>query len=523
MQTKCLHTLLKDTANKYPDNLVFVRRGQTLTYGELEHLTTRFAGALLEMGISPGDRVALVLENVAEYVISYYGVLKAGAVVVPLCPDTRLHTLSFALEYCQARAVILTAANAKLLDGQSEKLPLLEWIISTEPLTLAQPGQFKMNEYSQLIAANASCQSYQPPSNDAALASIIYTSGTTARPKGVMLSHHNLVANTLSIVEYLGLTASDSVALVLPFFYSYGNSLLHTHICVGGTLFAVGSMAFPAAVVKGIQDHGCTGLSGVPSTFARLVQSSLFDRFDLKCLRYITQAGGPMTPALTQKLRQSLPHLRIFVMYGQTEASARLSYLPPEKLDQKMGSIGIAIPGVTLRIMDKEGNELPRGTVGEIVASGENIMCGYWSDPEETARVLRPEGLRTGDLARMDEDGFIYIVGRESDMIKSGAHRIGPKEIEDVIELLPEVAQCAVVGVPDELLGEAIAAFIVPVENTPLTETQVLRICHEHLPRFKMPGYVLIVQSLPRTPSGKVRRNELKDWFANSITTQPKL
>jgi acyl-CoA synthetase (AMP-forming)/AMP-acid ligase II len=273
-------------------------------------------------------------------------------------------------------------------------------------------------------------------------------------------------------------------------------------------------MAFPAAVLKGIQELRCTGLSGVPSTFARLIQFSALDQFDLSSLRYITQAGGPMTPALTGKLKRAVPDVRIFVMYGQTEASARLSYLPPEDLERKMGSAGIGIPGVTLRIMNREGEELPRGQVGEIVARGDNIMLGYWQNPEETERVLRPEGLRTGDLARMDDEGYLYIVARESDMIKSGAHRIGPKEIEDVVEQLPEVAQCAVVGVPEDLLGEAIAAFVVPLGDAELTSKQVLRHCHQHLARFKMPGHVRFVERLPRTQTGKLRRNELREWFA---------
>jgi acyl-CoA synthetase (AMP-forming)/AMP-acid ligase II len=181
-------------------------------------------------------------------------------------------------------------------------------------------------------------------------------------------------------------------------------------------------MAFPAAVLGELARHACTGLAGVPSTFARLLQLEL-ELFDLSSLRYATQAGAAMSPALTEELRRRLPRTRIFVMYGQTEASARLAYLGPEDLQRKPGSIGKAIPGVKLCVLDEEGHEVPPGTEGELVAAGENIMVGYLNDPEATARVLRPEGLRTGDLGRMDEDGFFYVLGRSSDMIKSGAHR----------------------------------------------------------------------------------------------------
>jgi len=507
-----LHGLLRASTARSPESTVFIRRGRSTTYAELDLLSGRLASSLRELGVQQGHRVALVLDNTVEYLVAYYGILKAGAVVVPLCPDTRTGTLSYALGHCEAKGVILDRKNAKLLDGQGDELPALHHVISIGPPDLGAQ-RFAVTELASLLETAEELHDTGAHGDD--LASIIYTSGTTGHPKGAMLAHRNLVANVRSIVQYLELTPSDRIAMVLPFFYVYGNSVLHTHIHAGGSIAVLGSMAFPAAVLKGIQEQRCTGFSGVPSTFARLIQFSALDQFDLGSLRYLTQAGGPMTPALTEKLKRAMPHVRVFVMYGQTEASARLSYLPPADLERKMGSAGIGIPGVTLRVMDKEGHEVPRGTVGEIVAQGDNVMLGYWKNPEETERTLRPEGLRTGDLARMDEDGFIFIVARESDMIKSGAHRIGPKEIEDVVEKLPDVAQCAVVGVPDDLLGEAITAFVVLMKDASVTPKQVLQICHDHLPKFKMPGHVRVVDSLPRTQTGKLRRNELKDWFAS--------
>ena len=431
--------------------------------------------------------------------------------VVPHYTDTRTKTLCYVLAHSEARAVILEKRNTRLLQGQAAEVPHLEVVISLGPALLDEDEGFRLEEYEKLMEAGLELHDGGTLTDD--LSAIVYTSGTTGKPKGVMLSHRNQLANIRSIVQYLNLEASDTIAMVLPFFYVYGNSVLHTHVFAGGTIAQVGTMTFPAAVLAGIQKHQCTGLSGVPSTFARLIQFRGIEKFDLSSLRYITQAGGPMTPALTKKIRGLLPDTDIYVMYGQTEASARLSYLPPDDLERKLGSAGVGIPGVTLRILDKHGGEVPRGEVGEIVASGDNIMLGYWKNPEETARVKGLEGLRTGDLASMDEDGFIFIAGRESDMIKSGAHRIGPKEIEDVAEMLPEVGQCAVVGVPDDILGEAIAAFVVLVEGEQLAEKQLLRHCHRHLPRFKMPGHVRFVETLPRTPTGKLRRKELKEWF----------
>jgi acyl-CoA synthetase (AMP-forming)/AMP-acid ligase II len=516
MDATRLHGLLRDAAQRAPEHPAFIRRGVVTSYGELDQAAGACAAGLRALGVQAGDRVALVLDNLVEYLVAYYGILKAGAVVVPLCPDTRASTLAWALGHCRASAVILEGKNSVLLQGKTAELPALRLVVSLgAPQLEAPPGDLRVTELGHLLGSGDTLHDESRGETD--LCSIIYTSGTTARPKGVMLSHRNLLANTRSIVEYLQLGSGDVIGMVLPFFYSYGNSILHTHVCVGGTIAVLGSMAFPAAVLGGIQQQRCTGFSGVPSTFARLMQANIMDRYDLSSLRYLTQAGGPMTTALTEKLRTALPRVRIYVMYGQTEAAARLSYLPPEQLERKVGSVGIAVPGVTLRVLDKEGVALPAGEVGEVVARGDNIMMGYWDNPEETARVLRPEGLRTGDLARTDEDGYLWIVGRESDMIKSGAHRIGPKEIEEVVEAMPEVAQCAVVGVPDEILGEAIVAFVVPVQGQPLGEPQVLRVCHEHLPRFKMPSHVRIVDSLPRTDTGKLRRSELREWYAAGV------
>ncbi|PID38917.1 MAG: AMP-dependent synthetase [Deltaproteobacteria bacterium] len=505
-----LHHLLRAAAQQRPDHPLFERRGVVTTYGEIDRASSAFAASLRERGVEKGQRVALVLDNLAAYPICYYGALKAGAAVVPLCPDTRPGTLSRALSHSEARAVVLETKTSKLLAGLGDQLDALSTVYCLGKRVLEAEGGFEVLDLSEVLAADAHLD--DSGAGDADLAAVMYTSGTTALPKGVMLSHRNLLANTRSCVEYLELKPDERLGLVLPLFYSYGNSLLHTHICVGGTLVDIGTVAFPAAVLKGLDEKACTGLSGVPSTFARLLHTTALDKYDLTDVRYLTQAGGPMTPALTEKLLAAMPNAKLYVMYGQTEAAPRLSYLPPEDLDRKLGSVGKAIPGVTLRVLDAEGNEVEPGVEGELVAQGDNVMLGYLDDPAATAKALRPEGLRTGDLARRDKDGYVYIIGRNTDMMKAGAHRIAPQEIEAVIEKLPEVAQCAVAGIPDELLGEAIAAFIVRTDGAELDEKQVMRACYEYLPRFKMPGHVVFVDTLPRTDTGKLRRSELKSW-----------
>jgi len=515
---------LRRAAERSPDQAAFVAQKRVTTYAELCAAAARITAGLARLGVARGDRVALLLDGSAEYIAAYYGVLGAGAAVVPLSSDTRTRSLVYALSHCDAKAALLDAKNLQYLSGQAPELPSLRALIyrgeaRVADAALRERGHFELTAYESLLAGEPAAVLPNDPNE---LASIVYTSGTTGKPKGVMLTHGNLAHNTQSIVEYLQLTASDRVAMVLPFHYAYGNSVLHTHLSVGATIVAAGSMTFPVQVLENIAAARCTGFPGVPSTFARLTSLAGVERHDLSCLRYVTQAGAAMTPALTEKLHALVPQARIFVMYGQTEASARLAYLPPDKLSEKLGSAGKAIPGVTLEVVGADGAPLPARATGEIVARGANIMRGYWRDPEQTAKVLRSNGLHTGDLGWLDEDGFLYIVGRESEMIKAGAHRISPREIEDVIEAIDGVRECAVVGVPDEQLGQAILAVVAPRDGHEIERQRLMRTCLEELPRYKLPAHVLAVPALPRTPAGKVARAELLElWRQSSSGTAP--
>lgn len=505
-----IHDFLRASAERDPSHPVFIQGGVTCSYAELESASGRLAAGLAELGVKKGERVALLLDGDADFLIAYYGVAKAGAVVVALCPDTRRAQLVHALADSGAAAIILDSHNTKYLANQSANLPELRWVVSRGSPSAA--GAFGSAAFGELLETSRVLQDAGTSEND--LLSITYTSGTTGRPKGVMLTHRNLMANLRSIVEYLALTRRDRVAMVLPFYYVYGNSVLHTHVYAGASIVHAGSMTFPAQVLKTIETMRCTGFSGVPASFARLTGLDDLSLYDLSSLRYVTQAGAAMTPALTQRLRRAFPHVQIFVMYGQTEAAARLAYLPPEDLERKLGSAGKAIPGVQLKVLDPEGQEAPRGTLGEIAARGDNVMLGYWKDPDLTARVLRGGQLHTGDLGRMDDEGFLFISGRGSEMIKAGAHRISPREIEEVIERIPGVRECAVVGIPDDTMGQLIAAFIVPTSPGPAPDRRaILRACLAELPRFKLPHQLEVLSELPRTQSGKVRKGELVERY----------
>ncbi len=497
-------------AHRAPESVAIQVQGQIVKYGELHQRALRFAAWLQKTGVMPGERVALLLPNSVEYVACYLGILRAGASVVALNPDSTADELEYILRDCRPVTLVIHPKSNRAL---SEAFVALNEQRFPLPLRVVYAGGDQMQSHRvlplDLAVASPEVLLHAPGPDD--VAQIIYTSGTTGRPKGVTLTHGNVAANCDSILAYLGLTSNDSVLALLPFYYSYGNSLLFTHLAVGARLVLATDFVFWNRTLDLIEQASVTGLAGVPSTFALLLHRSDLRKRRLTSLRYLTCAGGALPPAHREAIREAIPQADVFLMYGQTEATARLSTLMPEDLDRKCGSIGRGIPGVELAVLDENGESVRPGEVGEIVANGPNIMLGYWNDDVNTRRVLRPEGLRTGDLATIDEEGFIFIVGRGSDMIKSGSFRLHPLEIESAIAEVAGVAEVAVVGVEDSLWGERPIAYVVPTADAgDDLASQVMAYCHQKLTRHKQPREVTVLSSLPKTSSGKVKRSELR-------------
>jgi long-chain acyl-CoA synthetase len=304
--------------------------------------------------------------------------------------------------------------------------------------------------------------------------------------------------------------------VVLPFHYCFGLSLLHTHLMVGGSAVLNNEFKlFPEVVLMEMQRKECTGLAGVPSTYQILLRRSRFRELLFPRLRWFQQAGGKLPSPCIQEILISFPEVKYFLMYGQTEGTARLSYLPPERLADKLGSIGQGLPSTQLEVVKADGIPVTPGSdeTGEIIAAGDNITLGYWNDPVETSKYFRNGRLHTGDIARVDPDGFIFIVEREREMIKSGGNRVSAKEIEDVIAELPEVVEVAVVGASHELLGEAIEAFVVPTRDACITPHEVEAHCRRRLPAFKVPQEVIFLRSMIHNSAGKILKQELKRKF----------
>jgi acyl-CoA synthetase (AMP-forming)/AMP-acid ligase II len=504
-----IHHFLEKHAQATPEQMACIHGEEVVTYDALERLANRVARTLKELGVRHGDRVALLIENSSAYVAAYYGILKCGAVTVAIYTTTTAKTLAYILNDCVVFTLLTQSKHLSLLDELGSQLPKLRSVVLLDAESEANSEWPR-----QIIGAQQIAQQPDHALNlaliDLHLASIIYTSGSTGEPRGAVLSHLNIVTNTRSIVTYLGLTPQDRIMVVLPFPYVYGKSLLNTHFAAGATIIIDNRFVFPNVVLKTMQEQAATGFSGVPSTYAILLGKSAVRKMEFPALRYLTQAGGAMAPTLIREVMEVFRGKKVFIMYGATEASARLSYLPPEDLPRKVGSIGKAIPNVELRLIKDDGEEARSGEVGEIVARGANIMQGYWNQPEETAAVLTQHGFHTGDLGRQDDEGFFYVVGRKRDMIKSGGNRVSAKEIEEIILEHPDILETAVIGVPDQFIGEAICAYVVPKNGVPVPAQILIDHCKERLPDYKVPRSVVVCDGLPKNASGKIMKEQLR-------------
>ncbi len=504
-----VHGLLAETTLKRPEAIALTHGDVHVTFAELSCKADRVTAFLADSGVRHGDRVALLMENSPDYVAAFFGALRAGACVVALNHANRAKTHRELLRDSGAVGLLTRGREARQLPDIIRDCPDLRFAVTDKrnpkwelPATCTQLGPDDISTAGEPPAVDVNADD---------LAVILYTSGSTGTPRGVTLSHGNLTANTEQILGYLPLDETDSICCVLPFHYSFGNSLLLTHVKCGGRVVIDNRFAFPQKIIETLIDERCTGFSGVPSHYAILAARTDFLERPHEHLRYLTQAGGAMSPALTRRIREALPErIKLYVMYGQTEASARLSWLPPDRLAEKYGSIGTGIPGVDLTVRRPDGTECEVDEQGEIIAAGPNIMQGYWNDSDETAEVLFPDGLHTGDLAYRDADGFIFIVDRVKNMIKAGANRVSAKEIEETILELDGVVEACVIGVPDELLGEAIEAWLVCDGDDSPDEQAVLRHCLAGLAQFKVPRTIHFVDALPKNSSGKVLKAELR-------------
>ncbi len=474
--------------NGDPGGVALIAGINQYTYQDLKNAASRMVYELVQAGCQPGDRIGLLDNNSLFWTVSYLAIMKLGAVALPFATTLMPDEIGGMATFAKIKA---TCAERRIYRKYSSVLP--GPILFDDLVMQSGPQEW-------------------PDSTEIDLdldAALMFTSGTTAKPRLVRVSHRNIQANTNSIIQYLDLTQDDRVMAVLQFFYCFGTSLLHTHLRVGGSIVCATSFVYPEVVLDVMEKSQCTGFAGVPSMYQTLLRNSTFKKRKLVSLRKLQQAGGKLQNALILELVTAVPQAKVFVMYGQTEATARLSFLPPELLETKLGSIGKGIPGVILKVIDEAGNEVRPGDIGEICAWGENISCGYWNDPEASAPIFVDGGLRTGDLATVDDEGFIFIVDRKANFIKSYGHRINSQRVEECIVEIPEVVGAAVIGEPDLVSGEAIWAFVVLKDGSSLSKRDILDYCGMHLANYMVPKEIVFLKSLPMNAHGKIVKNGL--------------
>jgi len=512
------HTLvnhfLEHSAERSPDKVALVHEGERLTYAQIDERANSLAAFLRHSGVRRGDRVAIFMDNCPEAVIALFAALKAGAAFLMINHTTKADKLEYILNNSRASALVLQGERSNVLCR--DRTPNLRTIVTAGPAGIGLEG----TSYEEIVrrAANDRVAS---PNVDQDLSSVIYTSGSTGFPKGVMLSHLNMVSAAHSISTYLENRSDDIIINALPLSFDYGLYQVLMGFRIGGTVILEKSFAYPYQVVQTMVRERVTGFPGVPTIFALLLRIKDIDRMDLGSLRYITNTAAALPVSHIRRLREVFPQARLYSMYGLTECK-RVTYLPPDQLDIRPSSVGRGMPNEEVYIIDEAGNRVGHGVVGELVVRGSNVMIGYWEKPEETAERLRSGAypgervLHTGDLFKMDEEGYLYFVARKDDIIKSKGEKVSPKEIENVLYGIEGVLEAAVIGIPDAILGQAIKAFVALEQGAQLTERDILRHCSQHLETYMLPKHVEILPSLPKTATGKIRKQDLKEAAAPS-------
>lgn len=513
-----LHEFLEQSAKKFPDKEALVAGDVRLTYRQLDAAANRFAHALRKSGVEYGERVAVLMDNSAEAVISIWGTLKAGAVFLVVNPTTKTRKIAYILNNCRASAFATHSSKLRLVQGAIAETPSLKSVIlagKKAPDKGDPPGDLPpFYSWTEFVDGQPAVPA-ENPAIDIDLASLIYTSGTTGNPKGVMLTHQNMISASTSISTYLRNVEDDVILSVLPLSFDYGLYQIIMAAQFGGTVILEKSFTYPYHIIKLLKREKATGFPIVPTISAILLQMEELKSESFEHIRYLSNTAAALPVKHILGLKELFPGADIYSMYGLTECK-RVSYMPPEELDRKPTSVGKGMPNEQVYIVDEEDNVITEpDVIGELVVRGANVMKGYWELPEETAERLKPGRypwemvLYTGDLFKMDDEGYLYFVSRKDDIIKSRGEKVSPKEVESVLYDLDEIVEAAVVGVADDLLGEAIKAYVVLKDGSPLTEKEILSHCSKNLEDFMVPKQIELSEALPKTSSGKITKKGL--------------
>jgi amino acid adenylation domain-containing protein len=521
-----LDLFLERSAERHPDKPALICGERRATYAEVNGGANALAHAFLGLGLQRRERVCMYYDNSVETVQGIFAAMKAAGVFLVVNPGVKGDKLAYILNDCNARILVTGKRNLKPVEADAAACADLRHVVVVD----AEAGEDVAALFPALQAAGkgvhdlAALVKGKPttlpknPNISLDLASLIYTSGSTGNPKGVTLTHLNMVTASTSITTYLRNEPDDIILAVLPLAFDYGLYQVLMAFQFGGTVVLEKMFLYPGKYLELIKKERVTGMPIVPTILGILLNLKDLETHDFSSVRYLTNTAQALPVHYIERMRKVMPKARIYSMYGLTECK-RVAYLPPELVDRKPTSVGIAIPNTEVWIEDEAGNRITTpGTPGELVVRGAHVMVGYWNKPEETARCLRVERtgpytheriLKTGDLFKQDEDGHLYFISRKDDLIKTAGERVGPREIENVIHELPQVKECAVIGVPDDILGQAIKAFVALTDGAQLADADIIKHCQKRLEKFMVPKHVEFRPELPKTNTGKISKKGL--------------
>ena len=521
-----IHDFLFDSARRTPGADALVHGAARLDYAALAAAVEGAAGAFLAAGVQPRERVAVFLEKRIENVAAMFGASLAGAVFVPVNPQLKAEQVAHILADCNVRVLLTSPERLAQLGEALERCPDLRTVFVTG--VHAGHAMLDVRAWDAAQAAPQQTVFAARRAIDADIAAILYTSGSTGKPKGVVLSHRNMVAGAVSVASYLAITPQDRILAVLPLSFDYGLSQLTCAFLAGASAVLLNHL-FAKDVLKAVVEERITGLAAVPPLWFQLCALP----WPQDCtLRYLTNSGGALPTATVAALRAALPRAELFLMYGLTEAF-RSTYLPPSELDRRPDSMGRAIPNAQVMVVRPDGTPCDAHEPGELVHRGALVSLGYWNDPAKTAERFKPApgqdpalpltemAVWSGDTVRMDDEGYLYFIGRSDDMIKVSGYRVSPNEVEEAVYASGLVAETVAFGVPHPQLGQAIVLLALPREAG-LDEKNLLKECQRRLPAWMVPAHIALVHAaFPRNPNGKIDRKTLRLSYLTMFDNTP--
>jgi acyl-CoA ligase (AMP-forming) (exosortase A-associated) len=525
-----LYDILRKSTERYPDKVAVIHKENRIAYKVLDEKSHKLSCFLGTIGLNKGDRVCFYLEKRIEKVISIFGIAHSGSIFVPIRRQLKTNQATHIIADASAKVLITTAARAASIIKHLPKASSLTAIISLGKIAAGDLPPGIPIYYWDDIMEDDGLKPAKVHLSENDPAAILYTSGSSGMPKGVVLSHLNLIAGTRKVSQYLDIRVGDRLLSILTFGFDYGLNQLTTAIYNGAQIILIDYL-FPADILRAVEKYRITGLAAVATTWIELIQTS-WGKPDLKSLRYITNTGGKIPVGYVKEIRKRLPQVKMYLMYGLTEAF-RSTYLDPSLIDENPGSIGKALPGEEMLLLDENDQPVTPGDIGELIHRGTLVAQGYWNDVEGTARRFRRNPLQkqeisipetvvySGDYVRMDQDGLLYFVGRKDELIKSAGNRISPTEIESLIHTSGMIADVVAFGIPHDSYGQVVGVVVSPAMDKSVSEQLLINFCHEVMPSFMVPGHVDIWNDLPVNANGKLDRSAIKRRAYQNLGIDP--